>query len=449
MSVEQAEYFLDTYTELQLLHGIEVGETIVLGTGPEKPVLLREELTDAEAAQWDAFKANEDRHTVDEPGFYVVEGEAYLSVLDDIKKKGEPSHIIAKKLLEKRIEWQNNPRFTCNRWERMNAISAGVLLLSGATQKVVFSGGTSNIAIRPDKNGDTTVSQALHDNLKSEGELMRDLMVSMFGHRLFQKDHPVIELKGDYDLVSSLDITISFDEYLEGRYEQYVKTELAEKVRVETHSVNTLQNFSLSFNENPDIEYIGVLCANFQVERAIILAKLFRLPLADDPGFDAEYMLLERAVVRNKRVYAQLMEYMGDPYLNADLMRRLRADDRWIRSHTKPEYAVGYTIGYVFELNDLSRVQLILEDMKHPDWIFYAREVFERAGLNFDTVSQLDLVTLARTNAGKIEEIKTALSAFKKEVSGNDGPREKYVAPVLDALSDERISELLPYARKK
>lgn len=447
MIAESPQWHLESYESLgEMLTESTVSVLIVPGQGPLKPVLLREELTPEEAAQWDAFKAKKDKYAFAEPKFYVIESETYLSELDAIKRSGKPTDNIAQEITAKRIEWQNTSRFTGNRWERMNAIAAGVLLLSGITEKVVFTGGVSNLPIRHDKSGDTSLSKALHDSLISEAEVMRNLVVSQFGRRLFHKEHPIEELTKSYNELGADTNVYPFETYLNDAYEEYLKMELSQKISVETHSVNTLQNFSFSLNTHPDMQDVGVLAANFQVQRALVLARLFEIPLAQNPGHDVQYTLLKRAEMRNNTIYARMMKYLGDLEQNEDLRNRLKTEKRWINAHTDPKYAVGFNIGYIFDLQDLSRVQHILDKMREPDWITYAREVFEKAGLSFDTISELDLQRLEATQPETIEQIKGALSIFKKEVSGPTGPREGYVPPVVETLADSDIAFLLPHA---
>ncbi len=425
----------------------DINVLIVLGTGPEKSVLFPGEVSKDQRKQWEEFK--EDPLHTNEPNFYVVEGNAYRSEIQDIRNLSI-SRAKKRELIDAvRLKWQNNPRFTCNRWERLNVVATGDLMLSGAVKEVVFSGGTTTLPVRENALGKQfRRSKLLKEGLHSEAELMRDLLIQIYGRRLFDKDHPKEQLTEEFEALKNREQSLKYldyDAYYESQYNRYLVEELPKKVHVETKSVNTLQNFAFTRNALPDMENAGVLSPNFQLRRALKLADLYRTPLGDKPGFDAQHSLNRFAEIRRKDAFGEMLSYLSDPYVNPDLMGRLRSDLRWLVAHTDFRYAVGFNIGYVFDIDDLSVVGEILHDMSRTGWIEYAHKVFDDVGLDFDTIEQTDLVELGKNQPEKIQEIKDALLAYKKEYKGaGGGKRENYVPPAFDTLSSSQIAFLLP-----
>lgn len=330
---------------------------LVFGQGPIKPVLLPDELTDEQKKQWEDFK--KDPLHSKEPDFRVLEGKAYTSILDDIDKRTDLTDEEKQKLIEqKRQEWQKMGRLALNRWGRQNALAAGLCLYLGITDRVILLGGKT----RPNWTKQK-LSPQTNENWPSEAELMKDIIVRVFGE-LYQK--------------------------------QYGKP-IEEAIIIEDQSTNTLENVANAINKYPNIlsmQNIGAIGAAFHMSRIGVLTKIFSLHLDPRGEISAQALLREQAQTRKKSSFEEQLSYMTDHLNNEDYRNRLEAELRWTLGLTDEKYLL-YWIGYLADVNNLEVTQKVLKALAQNDnWQQKGREAFQLVGLDFDEFSQLTLEQL-------------------------------------------------------
>jgi len=324
---------------------------IVFGQGPVKRVLLADELNDQQIIEWEEFK--KDPLHGKEPNFRVIEGKAYLELFSNLSNND-------KKL--KRQEWQNMGRLTLNRWSRQNALAAGLALYLGITDKLILSGGK------------TGKPQGVDDNdWPSEAQLMRDIIVRAFGDK----------------------------------YQQTYGKSIETAINLEDKSINTLENFEFIINNNPELtqkdKKFALLSADFQLRRVAQLARIFSVNIAPHGEISPQDLLKERAEIRTKDQYTDVITYMKDSLRNPDLRRRLEGEQLLERGIIGENF-IEYWIGYMADIKDLRIMQQIITALSNKAWVIKTSETFEKIGLKFSEFQDLSKLT-----NDQIEELRTKL----------------------------------------
>lgn len=348
---------------------LKLDSLIVFGQGPVKPVLLESELTTAQAEQWRVF-VKDPLHSA-EPDFRVVPP-ANAKELEQLDQSGLKGGELDEARAKIRQEWQHNGRLALNRWCRQNALAAGEALMLGLTDRIILSGGKTQPGwakevISPDRLAEWP----------SEAEMMKDIIVRMFGKR----------------------------------YQKLNKQSIESALVVEDASTNTLQNFALTMNTHPGLtqgEQVGVLGSDFHVRRIKVLADLYGVPVVRGGELSAQDMLEQKAANRRKGRYEKILQWMGDAFRNADLRNRLKGEERWESGLVDEKY-LAYWIGYAGYLEDPKLIMNILEVLKDPSWRAGAEREFARVGLDFNQFADTDLAELRDTKPDDYRDFKTRL----------------------------------------
>ncbi len=368
---------------------------IVFGQGPVKPLFRREDFDPKVEAdkkrldQWEEFK--KDPLHAAEPDFRILGTESHLSSDDPpvelnpfLKNtQGKSSAEIDTQM----IEWQNQGRLGLNRWGRQNAIISGFALLSGHSERVLLSGGKTIPAWAKD-----VLSPARQEAWPSEAALMRDIIIRRFG-RLYQ--------------------------------EKYGKP-ITDAILTEDRSTNTLENFALTVNLNPDVLEKGVasgLAAGFHAPRTERIGFLFtgeegfqsesvqklqqqRLDASNQKreGVDvADKKTGEVKPVGNKVMYQEILDWMNDPS-NADLSKRTSNEKEFDGALQDPEL-LTYWLGYIGIVEDPSILQKTVQRLSaDPKFSEAAVAAFNTAGLDFSQVSSMDFVSMPKQEFDDIRE---------------------------------------------
>lgn len=188
---------------------------------------------------------------------------------------------------------------------------------------------------------------------------------------------------------------------------------IEEAIKIEDRSTNTLENFAYTINNNPYLideeKKIGLLGTDFHVRRIAVLANLFSVVETPEGRIPAQQELRKRAQQRVKTRYEEIIKYMTDALANPDLQKRLAGEERWESGLIKPEY-LTYWLGYIGLVESPQVLQRVIACLSNPQWIEAARKVFNSVGLDFDTISVLDLGELPPK---KLNEIREKLSVLK------------------------------------
>lgn len=351
--------------------------TIVFGEGPVKPVLLLQELTSAQRETWASFKRKPLVHA--EPDFYVIEGRAYLDVLDSIDARQDlQSFERARRLRQTRSSWQRIGRLALKRMGRQNALAAGDSLVQGLTARVLLTG------------GHTMPSWADVDpeTWPSEAELMADVIRRNFGDRYIEK------------------------------YEQAIDTVLD----IEPVATNTLENIVLSINRFPYLTdgktQVGLLTAHHHLARCTLIAEMFLIKVATDARISAQRALLSRAVGLKHPHYRHLYEGMElfkmDVERNPWLQDLARGELRYIRGLTENEY-LSYWVGYIFKLDNPALIQTLVDRiMTDPGKAAALANLAAKVGFDPAQFRRIDFEQLAVTNHQGYLETKRRLELLTR-----------------------------------
>lgn len=372
---------------------------IVYGQGPVKPVLLLSELTPEQKTAWEQFKTNPLKQT--EPDFRVIEGEVYLSDLDQIKNRSDISEADKKILNEnKRREWQETGRYALNRWGRLNASAAGLTLYLGLTDELILSGGKT--VPKWAKSEGTPIPSERLASWPSEAFLMKDLVVRQYG----------------------------------SMYQKRFGKPIEDAIKIEDNSTNTLENLAYTINNNPDLltkeKKIGLLASDFHTRRVGMLARLFSVNPSPRGEISAQELLLEYAEISGKKSYQEMLNYMKDSLNNPDLRTRLLGEETWERGLVNENW-LSYWIGYLGDVQDVAVLQRVLESLKSPAWVDQTKAEFGRAGINFDDFSNEDLSKLEKENPAKLQQLIAGLKLLKGPLrTGPSIIKDKPAYPHLD-----------------
>jgi hypothetical protein len=329
---------------------------IVGGYAPVKAVLIESdeqdihELTPAQKAQWAEFK-KDPLHGV-EPDFRVLE--------DDFLRG-----LTRKQIDDRRIEWQHSGRFALNRYGRSQATAAGLALYLGFADSLILTGG-SNKPGWVDKE-DSLVPKRLSAVWPSEAELMRDIIIRQFGRRMFEKKYTKQTLSNDFSdfiRVASEEHHIQFDQYVEARYNAFVKNESPSRIHIEDKSQNMIEQIVYTANTFGDFRNYGVLFFgdrnNRDLDRFGLTAEIFLGQEGHWLSVSTNRLLSERAEVRKNQTHQDIIQQMIDPKRNPSIAGSLRSADRWYRSTVDPKY-FWYWGGYLSLVAKASTMQHVFD----------------------------------------------------------------------------------------
>src|SRR3989344_4640109 len=171
---------------------------IVFGEGPVKRVIFSDELTPEQKQQWD--ESNKNPRAQKELNFRVV----------DYKTRGLTPD--AKDREELRANLEQMGRFSYKRYGELNALAAGLVLYTGKTDRIILSGGRTT--------PEDKIKQGL--GFPSEAELMRDLIIKIYGRKMYERDYP--------ENIPAV------------AFEEYKKTKLKDCFIIEDSATNTIDN---------------------------------------------------------------------------------------------------------------------------------------------------------------------------------------------------------------
>ena len=330
---------------------------IVFGEGPVKRVIFSDELTPEQKQQWD--ESNKNPRAQKELNFRVV----------DYKTRGLTPD--AKDREELRANLEQMGRFSYKRYGELNALAAGLVLYTGKTDRIILSGGRTT--------PEDKIKQGL--GFPSEAELMRDLIIKIYGRKMYERDYP--------ENIPAV------------AFEEYKKTKLKDCFIIEDSATNTIDNIIRSINHAPETFFnkvtapeIGLLGNDHQVERTAQLLKLFTGNEKGAHPISAQRdVLMPFASFRNKSgkkgFFPELLRYMTGEPTNADLQEKTRGEAVGREKLKKPE-DMFWWLGYVGHSDVPEVFNVIMTKLKQPEWRLYAKKGFELLGLDFEHFAAVD-----------------------------------------------------------
>ena len=321
-----------------------------------------------------------------------------------------------KKLFEKfRTELENKARHSYKRYGELNAIASGLMLYSGKTDKLIFSGGRT---IPDDK-----IKQGL--GFPSEAELMRDLVIRNFGQKMFERDNPDATSDDPEDM-----------RVYKERYNDYITKTIHKYFVIEDSATNTIDNIIRSINHAPETLFSkdktpegGLLGNNHQVERCVTLLNLFTGNEEGAHPISAQNDVLKPfAEIRNKLgekgFLPELLRYMTDEPTNRDLDDKTKGEAVGREKLQKAE-DMFWWLGYVSHSEVPEVFNAIMKKLNEPKWQPYSAKAFkDYFGLDFQDYATLDY----RFNEEKMEELKGKFETIlinKKDSKSNDLRQQK------------------------
>lgn len=353
---------------------------IVFGQGPVKEIKTFKELIPAERALWDEFKKNprEDNDT----DFYAIDKD-----LSD----------------EEREKLQHLGRFALKRLGRFNALAAGYALVTGQTKELILSGGHTQTVDARDRMEKKLIKSYERNGQKDKIEEYASLSQTQKNKILDDFASEVIHWPSEAELMKDIIVRRYGREYREkhGR-------DIGEVVKLEDRATNTLENFALTINKNPDIfeKKVGLLSVNHHLKRILLLANRFGIDSTKDDEISAQLELEERARKRAKKAYEKLVQTKLPEEYTWE-----KGEKRWIAGLEEPQF-INYWIGYIAEIKDPEIVQRIIGKMNSPEWIQAIRSAFSQVGLDFNEFENEDLVRLQKENPAKYSEFREKLNGL-------------------------------------
>jgi hypothetical protein len=351
----------------ELHRGTKYDIGVVFGAGPVKDVRFLSELTADEKTSWQKFK-EAPRHQV-EPEYYVIDDTSHgfdkVGVeknpfnLDDIRNNNIPEEEKQVLVEARRQRWMNEGKFSTVRWGKFNAYAAGLSLYLDVTDKLLLTGGrTIPKAVRETADKQTWPSEA---------ETMRDLIIRRFGKLMFKKDHPEMKDPSEVD------------------YRTYLETELKPRLIIEDEAETTPENVVYSVNKNPDLfrpgSRIALISNEHQLPRATEFLRRFA-GINEVGHISAQSLLLERASIRDKGNYKELMQFFTDETANQDLKKRSDVDREKVQRMQDPQ-RILYWFGYLGMLNDGSRAQAVISDLLKTEDVLTRQRFVNALSLSF------------------------------------------------------------------
>lgn len=364
--------------------------TISFGQGPIKPVLLFEELNPAQQQEWEAFSQN--RLHSKEPEFTVIP-KVDREHIDSIRAKIEsaqkdPALTPEEKQQLKqtyelqiktyRDKLQHNPRLALHRYGRLVSYSTGAALAEGLTDTIILTGGRTIPGwAKPD--GQNPVSADRTETWPSEAELMKQLIIGRFGRE----------------------------------YKKRTGKDIEEAIHIEDRSPTSIHNLDYTFDRYKNLlsnaQNINLATTDVHMKRVMAIAQfMLEDPISHTPA-GAQTLLRERAKARNKIEYDYLINYTHDPENNPIAQAREVKEDQLYTELTDPRVMA------TLELSDWKDKKGIWHDVivriVKPDstWMPQAKQIFSKAGINFDNLSPETLENLQQTNPEQYNKLKQTI----------------------------------------
>jgi len=336
---------------------LKFDDVIVFGQGPVRPVRLVGELTRRQLETWLLF--TQDPLHRSEPDFYLMDSQEALNQFNGLGNDEKE---------KKRWEWQHTGRFALNKLGRLNALAAGLSLYLGVTDRIIFTGGkTRSEGLKIDEN-----------TWPSEAELMTQVSVARFGKLYAEK--------------FGKPITLAIDS--------------------EDKATNTLTNYGYTIKKHPELlnpqRRVGLLATDHHVRRVAILSHLFSLWEAPRGQISAQELLRERALIRGKAGYENLLKHFRDALNNPSLRNNLYGEERFERGLIDPDY-LAYWLGFIADAGNPQILRNIILSLNNSDWVEAARQVFEEVGINFDMLTRIDLIQLAEKDPERFQVLLNSL----------------------------------------
>ncbi len=356
--------------------------TIVFGQGPIKPVLLPSELSREQLSEWDAF--TQDPLHSKEPEFRVVEG-AYEKRITDIMSRTDLAEDEKQALVSlERNKLQHNPRLALHRYGRLVAMAAGASLLEGQTGQLILSGGKT-IPGWAQETGTHPLPQSIREQWPSEAELMKQLIIQIYGDRFTQK----------------------------------YKRDISELLHTEDRSATSIHNFDWTLRNYDEIlrsaEKINVLSTDVHLPRLAAIADLTMDHTAQRTTSDAQGILETRALDRRKQWYHDIVSYTHDVDINPIAQARADKEQNLLRELTDPKVLATWELSgkRVWELHET--ILRILGKGVGTGWIEKARPIFENHHFHFDTLSPQQLEELKIKNPEEYDALKEDIQALNAQ----------------------------------
>lgn len=356
--------------------------TLVFGQGPIKPVFLEDELNNTEIMQWEAFK--KDPLHSHEPEFRVVGGR-YKKRLDAIDSNPALSAEEKTSQTEQlRDESQHDPRFALHRYGRFVALAAGAALLNGDTEKLLVCGGQTMPGWAKE-NGKHTLSSEVSKKWPSEAELMGTLIERRYGEA----------------------------------YKEKFGKPISDVLLKEDSSPTTIHNLAHALDLwGPQLDMakrIGFLSTGVHLNRVMALANLLVDAPAEKIEFNSDEILETRAVrtpiekegtiFQRGVAYQKMVSYTHDTVANPIAKARQEKEEQLL------EELLDNRIQATWIIIDRDKPELhdtIVRIVKPQyNWVAEARPLFEKAGINFDTVTPAEIEKLRVENPDAFEQLQS------------------------------------------
>lgn len=341
---------------------------IIPGEGPVKDIYFLSELrelskTDPKAKEkldkwqerWKTFTTEPERLKFQEDSqFFVVDDtphgsgnevdkqdrNPYFSTLEEIRNRTDIGEEEKKILIEtKKLEFAGKGKFSQPRWGELNALAAGVALYENITDKIILTGGKTKPSDSLNKIADSA--------RPSEAAVMKDIIISRFGKLLFEQKYP--------------------GQFTPEKYKQFLDNELSQRILVEDEALTTPENILYSVNKYPTLfkegEKLGLLTNKHQLERATGFMRYFAGIQGEIGQLSSQELLEQRAKLRNKQYYADLMHFFYDDENNSDLTKRQKGDKEKAERLKEPA-KIMYFFGFLGLHKDGARVQSLLNELR-------------------------------------------------------------------------------------
>ncbi len=394
---------------------------LVFGEGPNLPVLLPSEASQTQTAAWEAF--HQDPLRTEQPDFYLLNGNQYLSELTAIEEDSVLSAVEKKNAIQKkRSAWQKNSRFSLRRIGKLNALAAGGALYRGEVKKLILTGGRTLPAWKREEfkkqylqefpYKEQLAADALEEEVEryinysvqwpSEAALMRDYIIKELGWNFFSRAYSQETLHRLFAERYAVPVTDSqqerYKQFTQEVYRQFLTEELMPKLLVEEASKNTLDNIVFSLNTFPDElraknKKIGFFASDWQRSRALLLAERFLLHVTEDAGISSQQYLRKRALKRKDIPDVHTMNMLMDD-TNPSVSDSIKAQDVLVTGLKDEKYA-NYWAGWLFKIEDPKVFVQVVRQFKNEKWREAMQQEFLKVGLNFSELKEEELLKLA------------------------------------------------------
>lgn len=408
----------------------ELDVALVLGDGPNIPVLLPDEATPVQKEQWYVYTSDPTHQH--QPDFYLLTGHQYTEAIEKIHHDASLHESEKTKHIESlRQKWQHNGEFALRKIGKLNALAAGDALYTGKVGMLILTGGRTMpkwqkdkikrqyLTLYPEKAelSDDELESALKKFIvtvikwPSEAALMQDIIISEYGWKFFSKEYSQERLHKLYEERFGAPVDErTHDDYkaFEKRvYDLFIQETLLPRLLLEEESMNTLDNIVFSMNNYPELlkrnQSVGLFASDWQRSRALLLAERFLLHVEKDAGISSQKYLKERAQKRRKIRELQLMNTLLNKE-NKPVSELHAHNERLEKGLTDEEYA-NYWAGWLFKIQDPQMLVDVLHQFNNQSWIDAMSDEFRKVGLNFEKLQEMDLITLAEEDPLAYQQI--------------------------------------------